>query len=362
MSSQDTSKKNDANMLDFTSFIKKYYYWYQIDAMNADVISSLGLWANRNPKFNEREPGWHIDRGLLVWGNPGSGKDEIFRILNKYLKYLRSPYRYDHAIVWEFAGKFSSKDHGGYQVFADEGKRNRYYEELALTDESTGLLSREYVQHFGNKLLIGAELIHITHNAFKNLGIQSHFSTNLDVDLLKSVYGERVYSRLRYMCNFVKLFGKDRRVEEAPVFLRNINQPPAPPPPKELSDVEVRESKMNLEQYYLDFLENKAPVISLSLVYNMLVGYGVQVASEDVLRNLMEQVEQVFVDDPKPLTRRSQSEIAADRKAKIWERAQVLAVQLFFQRLKDAKSETIFGVREVDVDEMISKSFGPISE
>ncbi len=353
MSNVHPPSKNDVEILDFTSFIKKYFDWYIVDALNSKILSQIGLWAARNPKFNNMEPGWHIDRALLIWGNPGSGKDEIFRLLNQYLRYLKSKYTFDHRIVWNFAGEFSSKDTGGYRVFAGEGKRNRYYEELALTDEQTGFPSREYVQHFGNKLLIGAELIHITHNAFKNYGVQSHFSTNLEEDKLKEVYGDRVYSRLKYMCNFMKLYGKDRRKEEVPVFLSNINQPPGPPPLREFSEYEVKESKMNLEQYYADFLEHKTPAINLSLVYNMLVAHGVQVATDDELRALMEECEEIYSEEDISKSRRTPSEKAADKKASIWERSKQISVNLFFQKLKDAGAKSIFGIVEVDVDEMI---------
>jgi len=346
MSTVHPPQKNDAEILDFTSFIKKYFDWYEIDGFNLKIIQQVGLWATRNKKFNNIEPGWHIDRGLLIWGNPGSGKDEMFRLLNQYLNYLNSKYYFDHRVVWKFADKFSHKENGGYKVFDEEGKTNRYYEELALTNEATGFPDREQVQHFANKILIGAELIHLTHNSFKNYGLMAHFSTNLDEDKLKSVYGERVYSRLKYMCNFIKMSGKDRRKEEEPVFLKNINQPAPPPQPRELDVREHEDNKSILEGYYQDFLQEKNPSIPMALMYDTLIAYDVKVATDDQLRELMDKHEKTYVSDAPALRLRTASEKETYKKSEIWKRSKESAVKHFFQVLKDNNAKTIFGEYE----------------
>lgn len=350
----DTAKNENKEILDFSSFIKKYFDWYQIDGFNNKIIQNLWLYATRNPKFNGIEKGWHIDRAILLWGNPGSGKDEMFRLLNQYLHYLKSPYVFDHKVVWEFAAKFTEKDGGGYKVFSEEGRRNRYYEELALTNEKTGQPERETVQHFGNKILIGAELIHIAHNGFKNYGVQAHFSTNLEEGRLLEVYGERSFSRLKYMCNFMKMAGMDRRKEEEPVFLKNINQPPGPPQPRELDIEEHKGNKELLERHYQEFLDNKLPSVPLSIIYNLLVSYGVQVADDEELRSLMEIVAaQYMPDNSTAFTRKTPSEKEKAKNAGVWEISKTRAVTTYFSRLQQSGAKSIFNEVEVNIGEII---------
>lgn len=349
MSTLHPPLKNSAEIMDFVSFIKKYFDYYEIDGFNLKILQHLNLWANRDKKFNNLTPGWHIDRGLLLWGNPGSGKDEVFRLLNQYLTYLRSPYHFDHRIVWEFSERFSKKDGGGYGCFSEEGKANRYYEELCLTDEATDYPTKEVAQHMGNKVLVGSEIIHLAHNSFKNNGIQAHFSTNVEEERLRIIYGERAYSRLKYMCNFIKITGKDRRKELSPVFLRNVNQPPPPPKPKELELKEHEDNKTSMDQHYYDFLADKTPSTNLALVYNILVSYGVAVATDDELRQLMEQHEKVYVAADPSLFKASATEKEKAKQVALWERSRVVAVQLFFQKMKDRGAKSIFGMREVEV-------------
>lgn len=342
----DTSKKSDQLLLDFKSFINKYYDWYEIDGNNHKIIEHIGLWAIRSPKFNGKEPGWHIDRGLLIYGNFGSGKDELFRMLNNYLNYLKSPYRFSSKIVWEYAKEFMAKE-VGYKCFDGEGKGNRYYEELCLTDESTGYPTREVVQSYGNKILIGAEIIHATYNAFKFHGYQAHFSTNVDEETIKEIYGGRIHSRLREMCNFVRYNCKDRRVaSEVPTIMKNKNQPIGPPQPAELSPEVEREGKEIIENGYRHFIETGELPFLASVLYTSMVAFGVQVCTEEEMRGFMEEVSSSYQGEPS-LIRKTASERERNRDAYIWEAARKIALKVYYVKMKVNGANSIFG--EVNV-------------
>lgn len=343
----DAVKTNGTNLLDFTSFIKEYYDWYVFDSQNTEVIKKLGLWAIRSPKFNDPKENWHIDRGLLLWGNFGSGKDEVIRLLYSYLNYLRSPYVFSRRIVWEFAGTFSEKDMG-YKAFAHESAGNIYYEELALTEENSEMPTREYATFYGNKILIGNEIINIRYNCFKRDGYMSHFTTNSTPEDLGSIYGGRTYSRLREMCNFISLAGKDRRLTMIPKFINNRNQP-EPPKAREISMDAEMENKTMLEKHYHDFVEGKTPETNYALVYNMLVSYGVRVCEEENMRMFMEAQESGYA-PPETIGRATPSEREKLKSVSIWERARVIAVGLFFQKMKDAGAKSIFGELNIEIN------------
>lgn len=347
----DTQAEKHPEFFDFPSFIKQYFDWYEIDGTNEKILENISLWANRNPKFNDIEPGWHIDRGLLFCGSPGVGKDELLRLTNQYLKYLRSPYNFSHRVVWEFASQFQSKDNGGYVCFAGEGKGNRHYEELALTDPATGYPTREVVNNFGTKVLIGAELIHVTHNAFKNSGVQSHFTTNEPKERLAEFYGERAMSRLKYMCNFFEFYGKDRRENATPVFMRNINQPIIPRKPRDISKETEIENKTILEDNYAHFLATGDIPKYASLTYNQLVAYGVSLIDEEGMRLLKEMLAERYVPQIS-LLRKNDSDKEDEKRNFVQTQSKVMAVGSFFTKLKTNGAKTIFGEKKVDVDEL----------
>src|ERR1035437_2907279 len=346
----DTNKKDATEILDFESFIKKYFISYQLNTHNTKLIRNLGLWATRNEKFNNPDLGWHIDRGILISGPVGAGKDEIFRILRKYLSYLRSPYGYGFKVVWEFAEPFQES---GYSCF-NEHTGNIYYEELALTDEVSGQPTREYVNHFGTKILIGSEIINIRYKVFKETAWQTHFSTNLAEDALEGVYGKRCMSRLYEMCNIMFLTGFDRRGKIVPAFLANRNTPKAPAP-RETTIEEHEESRRLLEAEYQMFCEKGIVSETASLNYNILISYGCNLSTEDELRLDMELVDRTY---SAPITPgiKSASSKEAERKAYNWKETRKLAVIKFYQRLKNGGAKTIFEIVDAKVGQLVNSA------
>lgn len=332
--------------LSFVDFLKTYFKEYQIDGHNLQTIESIGLWAIRDPKFNNQAKAWHIDKGICLLGNTGSGKTTLFRLLNHYLNYLKSTYSFSSKVVWMLASDFEAD---GYSCFNEILKfhRNIYFEELCMTDDSE-LPNREIIGHYANKALIGREIIMMMYNKFMETAYQTHFCSNAGPQDMERVYGERAFSRMHEMCNFMVLVGLDRRKSEmwAPKFKKNLNQPVAPKPVEADANADA-ENKAILEGHYIDFLEGKNPSTNMSLVYNSLVAYGVKVATDNELRDLMEDIAKTYVSEA-PLTRSTPSEKEKIKNAWIWEQSRKAAVGIFFQKMKNAGAKSIFGVRNVD--------------
>lgn len=340
----DASQKENKELLDFTSFIKNYFPTYQIDGNNSKLITQIGLWAIRFEEFNKMEDGWHIDRGLLISGPVGAGKDELFRLLRKYISYLGSPYGYGSKVVWEFAKPFM-KD--GYDCF-NEQTGNIYYEELALTDEATGQPTREFVNHFGTKILIGSEIINVRYNVFKNYGYQTHFSTNLNEDELEKVYGKRCMSRLYEMCNFMVLSGKDRRGRVDPEFKSNKNKP-VTPNSRETTIEEHFENKQMLEREYKQYCETGSVSELVSLNYDLLLTYGCKLEiQKDVERStkfLLLQREYT----PAIGAKLTNSEREREQNYYAWGQLKKISVISFYSQLKQSGAKSIFNDVEVNL-------------
>jgi hypothetical protein len=337
--------------LDFRSFLTTYFPEYVIDAINSELISSFGLWAIRSEKFNSQEEGRHLDKGICLNGPVGCGKTELMFMLRRYLSYLKSPYGFTTKIVWKFAEQFTQT---GYQCLQQE-RNDVYYDELCMTDEKVKEPLKEYVSHFGNKILIGKELIMARYNLFKSDAIQSHFTTNEKHEALKAHYGERAYSRLTEMCNMFTMVGADRREKIIPTFRNNMHQRQQPKP-REITLDEQIENKKYLNETFSEFLSSGKLSEYAAIDFFMLNSYGVPVASDDELRALMDTVR----DARKSQVMSNASEVGNPRRVEklrrlyqggesdpeeqnyIWEQTRKHAVMVYFQKLKDEGKTKIF--------------------
>ena len=62
----------------FQEFIKHFFPEYIFDEASSQIVASLNMWANRDGAgFNQKSPGWHIDKGLLLVGPVGAGKTDL---------------------------------------------------------------------------------------------------------------------------------------------------------------------------------------------------------------------------------------------------------------------------------------------
>lgn len=347
----DTKQNNADEILDFSSFIRLNFPLYQFTDKNQEVIKTLGLWATRNPKFNNKLTGWHIDRGILIYGSVGCGKDELIRLLRKYLSYLRSNYVYACKIVWKFSEEFNER---GYSCFNEE-KGNMYYAELARTNEMTNTIDRELVNYFGNKLLVGQFLIDVRYESFKDYGYQTHFSTNHSPADLEGIYGGRSMDRLREMCNFIRLEGSSWRGKVEPTFKQNVNNVSALGQ-RETTEEEHEENRQLLDEQYQQFLKDGS--ISKSLApyhYNLLISYGCRLDTMNDLSEEIAELEKTYVADRK-LATRSQADRNKERSAHIWREARTIAVYRFYGKLKEGGAQSIFKMVDVNMEKFIEEN------
>ena len=328
----------------FQEFIKHFFPEYIFDEASSQIVASLNMWANRDGAgFNQKSPGWHIDKGLLLVGPVGAGKTDLMKLLRNYLIFLKSNYQFDMKIVWKFAKSFQED---GYKAFDSEETGNRMYDELALFDDKTGntMPTREFVSHFGNKLLIGSELIMMRYEVFKYNAIMSHFTTNANSGDLERIYGERAFSRLFEMCNVIPYIGPDRRKKPdfQPLFANNKNKPNAPKV-RTLTQDEIDENRMKLEFDYEKFCQTGEIPETAVFDYDLLIVNGVSVANDEELKSIVAEVtkESEYMDSSSFI---KQDERNAERKSFIWKRTRELAVQKFYQRMKDGGAKSIFKI------------------
>lgn len=136
------------------------------------------------------------NKGLLIMGPIGVGKSVL---MNEYLKNKNRGHWLEPEDIKE-----GIETHG-FSYF----KQFRWDH---LTFDDLGV-EPKMVNVFGSEFFPGQELIDLRHSVFQRTAGQNRtcFTTNLNRDLLKEAYGERCYSRLVEMCNFIAVTGEDLR-------------------------------------------------------------------------------------------------------------------------------------------------------
>lgn len=204
-----------------TDFFKKLYIErlisfnpkFTLDKNSESIIDKISEYATRNENFINELFGF--EKGILLMGKVGCGKTLLFQCLVNLLRMFTGHNRNNNRVekldanfipAYSLVEMFSIK---GYDMFVGE----LYFNNIRVSLMSERLFiddigSENIVSNFGNTTNVVGELILRRYDK----GKKTFATTNLDPKTLKSFYGERVYSRLNEMCNFIIVEGNDRRL------------------------------------------------------------------------------------------------------------------------------------------------------
>jgi len=188
---------------DFWRAVNMVVPGFVADEYNKHVLNLLYLYAIRSEEFEQA--GYSLDKGLLLYGNVGSGKTDLLRSLQKALFLMRSPLAFAYVNMKQMGDNFGTS---GYEAF------HRYFRKHWMFDE-LGQYELETVANYGNKVNIGESIILNRYEQFR-YGHLSHFTTNLSKEEMEEHYDGRVWSRLQEMCNMIRVIGPDRRPAAVP--------------------------------------------------------------------------------------------------------------------------------------------------
>jgi len=325
--------------LDFEQYVRQYFPQYNIDSDNGDVIQNVSLWAKRDKEF-EKDGKLYLHKGLFICGPVGTGKTDLFHMLRMYLgRYLNSRYKFRREVVWEFTATFCKR---GYEAIQNQDVGNCYYDELCLIDERTNFPNKEQATHYGNKLLVGEEIIMKRYDAFKSMGLQSHFSTNATPAQLREVYGERAFSRLTEMCNFLFLVGDDRRGGKPNIYKDTNNPAEKAVWSSGNAEEDIVEIKEDLEIIYQNYLKtNEIKHVAPALLYSTLVGFGLSVIEAPELNKIQEDMFGGIL--PQQNVQQLHKKVR-EKLESVYEQSKIVAVNRYFESLKKMGATSIFAL------------------
>ena len=172
---------------------------FRVDEHNRSIIKALCLYFTGDDRFKEAGEGFSLRKGILLAGDVGCGKTVIMLLFrsNPICSYTQND-------CVEISREYRQQTKG-------EDVISRYISNVKATDRVTSLgkewLGRFFddlgaegnARNYGNETNVMAEVIlgryaQQPHN-------MTHFTTNLTLDGLRECYGDRVYDRLREMCN-----------------------------------------------------------------------------------------------------------------------------------------------------------------
>ena len=149
-------------------------------------------------------------KGIVIFGNPGSGKSMLFRILKECVQSEKIVELNDGKMVMEKQlfkkMSFHTCEHmAKFFMLKGEIELHRYGKDSIKNICFDDLGAEELRINYGNKKEVMVDLINERYDLFLNRGLLTHFTTNLSPDEIGARYSNRVRSRIKHMCNILSL-------------------------------------------------------------------------------------------------------------------------------------------------------------
>ena len=189
-----------------------------IDSENQNTVKGFVAYFTGNIETMQ-ELGIDSRKGVIIFGNPGSGKSILFRILKECVHSDKVVQLGDKMILEKQLFRrmsFHTCEHmAKYFMLKGEIELHKFGKDSQKHICFDDLGAEELRNLYGNKKEVMVDLINERYDLFLNQGLLTHFTTNLNPEEIEQRYSKRVRSRLKHMCNILELGTgleyKDRR-------------------------------------------------------------------------------------------------------------------------------------------------------
>jgi len=172
-----------------------------IDEDNRNYFNLLCHYFSEDIKFEE-ELGGKLRKGLMVFGNVGTGKSSSFNIIQN----ISNNYKVRHLRFTKIA---ANEVVTKYNETPAKDSVIRYCSKGAIYFDDLG--SETVASNFGKEDIF-LRILELRYNEFIEKGTKTYLTTNYTLEEIYERYGVRVFDRFKEMFNFLELTGESRRM------------------------------------------------------------------------------------------------------------------------------------------------------
>jgi len=148
-----------------------------------------------------------LNKGVILAGPVGCGKTSLFRLFHLFSRNEVLKCKFKTHTCREVSFEYAIS---GIQTILDysKGSFSAYDKTKPLTKLFDDLGTERSIKHFGTEMNIMTEILISRYEYFISHNMRTYITTNLGAKEIGEIYGERVQSRLREMCNFITFGGE----------------------------------------------------------------------------------------------------------------------------------------------------------
>lgn len=170
---------------------------FKVTQDNKNILNELYNYVHAEGKLNP-------NKGILLYGDVGTGKSTLIKILAEYQRLYNRGFKCINCA--SLTAQFAT-----YGIEAlNESTWNEGYKGINPIERAFDELGRETIpaKHYGNDLNVMQHIIQIRYD----LKAKTHITTNLFPEQIESMYGQHIYDRCIEMFNFIELKGESYRI------------------------------------------------------------------------------------------------------------------------------------------------------
>ncbi len=170
----------------------------KLNTKTKKTIESLVLYFINHPSSS-----LDLHKGIYLYGPTGTGKTSIMKALYQFAD-VTNVKRFEIDTTTAIVNKIRSGESS--YVIENHITKNPWGKSIATCFDDLGMESELMV--YGNKINPMAEILY---GRYEN-ELLTHATSNLKPERIKDKYGQRIYSRIHEMFNFIHVEGKDHRI------------------------------------------------------------------------------------------------------------------------------------------------------